>query len=51
VKKYKVILPIEVNGIIYPFGSIVELDEKTAIDYSHALTEVADSKPTEKELK
>ena len=36
-KKYIVILPIEVDGKIYMSGSPVELDEAIAALYSHAL--------------
>jgi len=36
-KKYTVLLPIEVNGRIYQHGETVELDDATATAYSHAL--------------
>lgn len=36
-KKYKVILPIDVDGRVYPHGQTVELDDETATAYSHAL--------------
>lgn len=39
-KKYKVILPIDVAGIVYQHGSTVELDLETAKLYSHALMAV-----------
>ncbi|HWE50468.1 MAG TPA: hypothetical protein VG273_11785 [Bryobacteraceae bacterium] len=35
--KYRVTLPIDVNGIVYQHGAIVELDLETAKLYSHAL--------------
>ncbi len=35
--KYKVILPIDVDGRIYHYGDIVELDLDTAVLYAHAL--------------
>jgi len=35
--KYKVLLPIEIEGRIYEFGSVVELDLDVAKEYSHAL--------------
>ena len=36
-KKFKVLLPIEVNGRIYQHGEPIELEENTAKLYSHAL--------------
>jgi hypothetical protein len=36
-KKFRVLLPIEIDGRIYEFGSTVELDLETALLYSHAL--------------
>ncbi len=36
-KRYKVLLPIEVNGRIYQHGEMVELEENAAKLYSHAL--------------
>lgn len=41
-KKYQVTLPIEVDGVIYQHGATVELDDKTAELYSHALIAVAE---------
>jgi len=35
--KYRVILPIEVNGVPRAFGDVIELDEATAIEFSFAL--------------
>jgi hypothetical protein len=35
--KYRVILPIDVDGTVYQHGHIVELDVETAKLYSHAL--------------
>jgi hypothetical protein len=37
VKRYRVLLAIEVDGRIYEFGETVELDAKTAWEYRHAL--------------
>jgi hypothetical protein len=34
---FRVLLPIEIEGRIYEFGSVVELDLETAKLYSHAL--------------
>jgi hypothetical protein len=36
-KRFRVLLPIEIDGRIYEFGSVVELDLETALAYSHAL--------------
>lgn len=36
-KRFRVLLPIEIDGRIYEFGSVVELSLETAKDYSHAL--------------
>jgi hypothetical protein len=36
-KKFRVVMPIEVGGVIYQHGSTVELDSETAALYSHAL--------------
>ncbi len=36
-KKFRVILPIDVDGIVYQHGAIVGLDVETAKLYSHAL--------------
>lgn len=35
--KFRVLLAIEIDGRIYEFGSVVELDLETALLYSHAL--------------
>jgi hypothetical protein len=39
-KKFRVVLPIEVDGRIYEFGAVVEMDLETARLYSHALIAV-----------
>jgi len=39
-REYRVLLPIDVEGHIYQFGSVVELDLETAKAYSHALLAV-----------
>ena len=36
-KKFRVLLPIDVDGRIYEFDSVVELDLEQAKEYSHAL--------------
>jgi hypothetical protein len=36
-RKFRVVLPIEVDGRIYEFGAVIELDVETARLYSHAL--------------
>ena len=43
-KKFKVLLPIDVNGRIYQHGEQVELDLETAKLYSHALIALAETK-------
>ena len=35
--KFRVLLPIDVEGRIYEFGSVVELSLETAKKFSHAL--------------
>ena len=42
-KKYKVILPVEIAGTIHWHGEIVELDLETALLYQHALIVVNES--------
>ena len=54
--KFRVLLPIDIEGRIYEFGSTVELDLETALLYSHALIaceELAGESacPTQKEEK
>ena len=40
-KKYRVTLPIRLeDDILHLAGAVVELDEKTALDYRHALIAV-----------
>jgi hypothetical protein len=41
--RYKVTLPIEVDGCIYQHGQTVELDLETAKLYSHALIALAET--------
>lgn len=36
-KKYRVILPVEIGGVAYQFGDVIELDEATAIENCYAL--------------
>ncbi len=42
-KKYRVLLPIEVGGRTYNFGDEVELELDVAVDYSHALIAVEET--------
>jgi hypothetical protein len=42
VKRYRVLLPVDIDGVIYGFGAIVELSAETAKDYSHALVALAE---------
>jgi len=44
VKKYRVVLPIDIGGRTYQFGEIAELDMETAVEYSHALIEIEEEK-------
>jgi hypothetical protein len=46
-QKYRVLLPIDVDGTVYQFGQVVELDATVAKDYSHALVRVPDEKEEE----
>ena len=39
-KRYRVLLPIEVGGRMYNFGDEVELELEEAVQYSHALIAV-----------
>ena len=41
-KKFKVTLPIDIDGTLHLHGSIVELDEETAKLYNHALIAVVE---------
>jgi uncharacterized protein YfaS (alpha-2-macroglobulin family) len=36
-RKYRVVLPIDVDGKVYQYGETAELDETTAAAYAHAL--------------
>jgi hypothetical protein len=38
VKKFRVLLPVEIDGVVYEFDAVVELDAETAKEYSHALS-------------
>ena len=38
--RYKVILPIEVDGKRYEYGDVAELERQTALDYAFALQQV-----------
>jgi len=46
-EKYRVLLPIDVDGTVYQFGQVVELTAETAKQYSHALVRVPDEKEEE----
>jgi hypothetical protein len=48
-KKYRVSLPIDVNGTIYRSGATVELDAETAKAYGHALIALPEENETEGE--
>jgi hypothetical protein len=39
-KRYRVLLPVEIGGTIYNFGDVVDLDLETAVQYAHALIAV-----------
>jgi hypothetical protein len=36
-RKYRVTLPVEIDGKMYQFGDVVELDLETATQFAHAL--------------
>ena len=36
-RKFRVVLPVEIDGVIYELDAVVELDVEVAIKYSHAL--------------
>jgi hypothetical protein len=38
--RYRVTLPVDIEGTIYQYGQTVDLDEATATAYSHALLSV-----------
>jgi hypothetical protein len=38
--KYRVLLPIDVDGKIFQYDQVVELDAETAKQYAHALVRV-----------
>jgi hypothetical protein len=42
-KRYRVTLPIDVDGRTYQYGDIAELEMETAIDYAHALIALNDN--------
>jgi hypothetical protein len=37
VKRYRVILPVEIDGKVYEYGHMVELELEQALAYAHAL--------------
>ena len=39
-KRYRVTLPVEIDGVVYNFGEIVELELDVAALYAHALIAV-----------
>ena len=39
-KRYRVTLPVEIDGVIHNFGEIVELELEVAALYAHALIAV-----------
>lgn len=42
-RRYRVLLPVEIDGQIHHFGEFIELDVETATEYSHALVAVDES--------
>lgn len=38
---FRVILPVEIDGQIYNFGEVIQLDLEAAVGYSHALMSIA----------
>ena len=38
--KFRVLLPIEIDGKVYGYGQEIELDMETAKQYAHALVRV-----------
>jgi len=44
-QKFEVTLPIDLgDGVIHRFGEVVELDEKQAKDFQHAIRRVEEEK-------
>ncbi len=39
-RKYRVVLPVEIDGQVYEFGQVVDLELATAELYAHALIAV-----------
>jgi len=39
-KRYRVTLPVEIDGVVYNFGEIVEVELEVAALYAHALIAV-----------
>jgi len=39
-KRYRVTLPVEIDGVVYNFGEVVELGLEDAALYAHALIAV-----------
>jgi hypothetical protein len=42
-RKYRVLLPIEVDGVRFEHGDVVQLEMQTAIDFAHALVAIEES--------
>jgi hypothetical protein len=36
-KKFRVVLPMEIAGKVYEFGAVIELEPEVAKAYAHAL--------------
>lgn len=47
--RYKATLPVEIDGVRYEYGSVIELDAETAKEYMHALVPLAPLPEAEKE--
>jgi hypothetical protein len=39
-RKYRLMLPVEIDGVVHEYGEVVELDLETAAAYAHALIAV-----------
>ncbi len=37
VRRYRTTLPVEIDGVVYQFGQVVELATERALEYAHAL--------------
>lgn len=46
-KQYHVMLPVEVDGKVYNYGDVAELDIETAAKYAHALMALGEEQKEE----